>query len=100
MVGVLPVSQMIIEPVSIKKNQGLNQEEGSSFGKILSQAISDVNQSQVKADRMENQLITGEIQNLDQVIIAMEEARLMMSLAIEVRNRVIEAYQEVSRMQV
>jgi len=98
--GILPVNPVVMDPVSIARNPEQGVKNSPSFGEMLNNALSEVNQSQVKADRIEIQFLTGEVTDLHQVVIAMEEARLMMSLAIEVRNRVVETYQEVSRMQI
>jgi len=73
---------------------------GNSFGQVLNRAIEGLNSSQVKADVAAEKFLTGEIQDIHQVAVAMEEAKVMMQLAIEVRNKVVEAYQEISRMQV
>lgn len=89
----LPVSSLQIED---SKNTKTNQ----SFGDILNNAIKEVNNAQVRADETAQNFLVGDIQDIHQVTIAMEEAKLMMHLAVEVRNKVIEAYQEISRMQV
>lgn len=93
--------QMIL-PAEVK---AVSEKEGaaagsSSFGEVLSKALDDVNGAQLNADETTKQFLTGEISDVHQVTIAAEEARIMMQLAVEVRNKVIEAYQEMSRMQV
>jgi flagellar hook-basal body complex protein FliE len=52
------------------------------------------------ADRELQALATGQTQNLHQTMIALEEAKLSFQLLVQVRNRVLEAYQDVMRMQV
>lgn len=74
--------------------------EGGSFPEVLNNALKDLNNTQAKADNLTLGLLTGEIQDIHQVTVAMQEAKLAMQLAVEVRNKVIEAYQEISRMQV
>ena len=71
-----------------------------SFSDILNNAIEKLNDTQTKADNLAMEFLTGEVQDLHQVTIAMQEAKLSMQLAVEVRNKVVEAYQEISRMQV
>lgn len=73
---------------------------GASFGEALNKALQDVNGAQLKADEMIKGFLTGEVGDVHQVTIAMEQGKLMMQLAVEVRNKVVEAYQEISRMQV
>ena len=70
------------------------------FGAWLAGTLGSVNQQLVRADQGLQQLATGEAQNLHQVMIALEEARIGVQLLAQVRNRLLEAYQEVLRMQV
>jgi len=72
----------------------------AGFDGWLVQALHSVNSGLVRADEALQQLATGEIQNLHQVMIALEEARLDLQLLVQVRNRLLDAYQEVLRMQV
>jgi flagellar hook-basal body complex protein FliE len=97
--AVTPLSLMIPHPVP-PENGGPSAGSGKSFGEILNKALDDVNSAQLKADGLVKKFLTGEIQDIHQVTIAMEEARLMMQLAVEVRNKIVEAYQEISRIQV
>lgn len=95
---VLPAGQLqLLQPAGAgeKKETG-----GSSFSDLLNNALKELNDTQLKAEKLTRDLLTGEIQDLHQVTIAMQEARLAMQLAVEIRNKVIEAYQEVFRMQV
>jgi flagellar hook-basal body complex protein FliE len=73
---------------------------GGDFGAWLSQSLGRVNQDLVRADEGLQQLATGEAQNLHQVMISLEEARIGMQLLVQVRNRLLESYQEILRMQV
>jgi flagellar hook-basal body complex protein FliE len=70
------------------------------FGTWLTQALGRVNGELAQADVGLQQLATGQVENLHQVMIALEEARLGMQLVTQVRNRLLEAYQEILRMQV
>jgi flagellar hook-basal body complex protein FliE len=72
----------------------------ADFGAWLSQALGKVNHQLVQADQGMQRLAAGEAENLHQVMIALEEARIGMQLVVQVRNRLLEAYQEVLRMQV
>nr|WP_238480721.1 flagellar hook-basal body complex protein FliE [Desulforadius tongensis] len=69
-----------------------------SFGEVLNDAISKLNEIQLHADEVKLKFVTGEVQDIHQVTIAMQEAKIAMQLAVEVRNKLLEAYQEVSRM--
>lgn len=73
---------------------------GSSFGELLERAFDAVNQAQWEADGAAIKLATGEIEDIHQVTILAEKANLSLQLAIALRNKVVEAYQEISRMQI
>lgn len=89
-----------IPPLSEKaaEKQGAGRED--FFSEVLNSALKKLNETQIKADNLSLEFLTGEVQDIHQVTIAMQEAKLSMQLAVEVRNKVIEAYQEILRMQV
>lgn len=71
-----------------------------SFSQALREALGEVNRLQVEADQVARKLVTGEIKDLSEVTVAAEKANLALQLTIQVRNKAIEAYQEIMRMQV
>jgi len=71
-----------------------------SFGEAIKKAVGEVNHLQAQADKMAVGLASGEIQDVHQAMIAMNKAKLALDFTIQVRNKVIEAYQEIMRMQV
>ncbi|OHB25676.1 MAG: flagellar hook-basal body complex protein FliE [Desulfuromonadaceae bacterium GWC2_58_13] len=72
----------------------------AGFADALKSAVEDVNRSQVDADKAVERLQTGESQNLHEVMISMEKADISLRLAVQMRNKVLEAYQEIMRMQI
>jgi flagellar hook-basal body complex protein FliE len=72
----------------------------TSFADSLKQAINQVNQSQIDSDKMTEALAAGKNVELHDVMITAQKASVSMTLAVEVRNKAIEAYQEMMRMQV
>lgn len=83
-------------------SQGAKGAQASSedFGQFLEEAVSEVNQQQLNADKAVEQLQTGEASNLHEVMVAMEKADISLRLMVQMRNKVVEAYQEIMRMQV
>lgn len=81
---------------------GARETTGSqkTFGEFLSEAIGEVNQRQSEAGQMVERYATGEQIDVHQVMIAMEQAGTALQLTTQVRNKVVEAYQEVMRIQV
>lgn len=72
----------------------------TGFSQYLSEAIHRLNTLQVDAEVKTNLLLTGDIEDFHTPIIALEKASLAMGLATTLRNRVLEAYQEIMRMQI
>ena len=73
---------------------------GKSFGQYLSDALENVNELQQKADQASVDLATGRIEDISEVAIAAEKASVALQLTIQVRNKVLESYQEMMRMSV
>lgn len=71
-----------------------------SFKDMLVNAIEEVNSFQLEANAMSEKLVTGEIQDVSQVMVASQKAELSLQMAIQVRNKILEAYQEIMRMPV
>jgi flagellar hook-basal body complex protein FliE len=76
------------------------EDTNSSFGETLSKAITDVNALQTEAGRQAEKLVSGEAVDLHEVMIAAEKARTSFDLLMEIRNKTVEAYREIMRMQV
>ena len=71
-----------------------------SFATVLANALQDTNEAFKSADDKAAKLVAGESVDLHQVLIGMESANLSFGLAVQVRNKLLEAYQEVVRMQI
>ena len=71
-----------------------------SFGDTLDQAIHKVNDLQKAADTQMQAMASGEQTNISEVMLATEKADIALKLMMSVRNKVIDAYQEVMKMQV
>ncbi|MCA8922126.1 MAG: flagellar hook-basal body complex protein FliE [Planctomycetes bacterium] len=70
------------------------------FVEKLGEALEQVNSAQQQADQAVQDLASGKVEDVHDVMLAMTEADLSFRLMLEVRNKLVEAYQEVSRMQV
>lgn len=71
----------------------------ASFGDIISKEIDKLNDKHIYADKMVEEFISGEGEDLHSIMIATEEARLSMELAVQVRNKVIDALNTVNNIQ-
>jgi flagellar hook-basal body complex protein FliE len=83
-------------------SQGVTPVESGNknFGEFLTEALGEVNGLQQKAATASYDLAAGKLQDISQVAIATEKANIAMQLTMQVRNKVIDAYQEVMRMSV
>lgn len=75
-------------------------QDSPSFSEILRAQLERVNQLQKEADQLTQDLLTGDLEHLHQLTITAEQANLALQLMVQVRNKLIEAYQEISRMQI
>lgn len=73
---------------------------GASFADTLGTAVQQVNQMQKTADKAMTDLATGKTDNVADVMIQTEQADIAIKLMMQVRNKIIDAYQEVMKMQV
>jgi flagellar hook-basal body complex protein FliE len=74
-------------------------ETPASFANFLTDAVQGLDASVKSADQQIRVLAAGGDIQVHDVMISLEEARMQMMLAVEVRNRFVEAYQELMRMQ-
>ena len=73
---------------------------GDDFGNLLADQIGKLADMQVEGAQQAQALATGQAQDVSEVVMAVERASLSLSLAATVRNKAVEAYQEIFRMQV
>ncbi len=73
---------------------------GNNFSSLLGNLVSDVNAQQQTASQSVAALQSGQNVPLHQAVVSMEEASVSFQLLVEVRNRLLESYQEVMRMQI
>jgi len=87
---------------SIAKNNTnpVNKTDDKTFDNMLKDAISEVNNSQVEGYKAMEGIATGNVKNLQEAVQKIEEAELSLKLALEVKNKALNAYKEVMRMQV
>ena len=89
----------IREQGAIEKTQGVKpQEDAPSFAATLKGFLKDVNSMQIKADESIEKMAAGEITDVHQVMTTVEEANVAFNMMMEIRNKVMDAYQEVMRI--
>lgn len=76
------------------------KSDGENFGQMLMDALKEVNDAQLQSRNMQTELAAGRKVDFQDVGIAMERASIAMQLTMQVRNKLLDAYQEIQRMQV
>lgn len=79
---------------------GSNKVHEGSFLESLHQAVDKVNTMQKDADNKVESLMTGRSNNIHETMVSMEKADIALKLMVQVRNKIIDAYQEIMKMQV
>lgn len=77
-----------------------NIKTDTSFSTMLKDAINEVNDTQAISDVYTNKLVNGQDVELHDVMIAAQKANVTLNTALSIRNKAVEAYQEVMRMSV
>ncbi len=95
----LPLTQVNLAPSALAaKPKGSTVTTG--FSDILKKSLDSVNQAKEVASEMQEGLVTGQHSNIHETMIAMEKATVSFRLLTKVQQKVLNAYQEVMRMQV
>ena len=87
-------------PLSLGAKATGSKEETTRFGALLKDAISEVNNLSQKSDMEIQKIMTGESDELQTAVIAMQRADVSFQMMMQVRNKIVQAYQEVLRMPV
>ena len=83
------------------KTEAVRMEKASNappFSEVLKAGILKVNQLQNEADNMTNRLALGEVEDISQVSIAVEKAELALRMMVQIRDKLVDAHNQISRM--
>jgi len=83
----------------IKADNTVKNVHNVDFKELLVNALEEVNKDQLYAEEMDQKFMMGEVNNIHDVMIASQKAEISLSFAVEVRNKVLEAYKEIMRIQ-
>ena len=70
-----------------------------SFGQWLTQSLGEVDRLQQTSDEAAQKLMTGQSRDIHGTMVAMQKANIALELTMEIRNKIISAYDEIKRMQ-
>ncbi len=89
-----------IAPAAGSREPGDPARAALSFAQLLREAVQNVDRLQQAAEQRALALASGQPVDVHEVALALEQASLALQLAVQVRNKLVEAYQEIARMQV
>ena len=94
------IQSILEQPLTPESEQKPEGGEKVSFKETLQRFSEDVNRLQLDAEEATQRLVAGDVENIHQVMVAMSEADASFRLMMEMRNKILEAYREIMRMQV
>ncbi|MCS6970218.1 MAG: flagellar hook-basal body complex protein FliE [Planctomycetota bacterium] len=86
-------------PPAPAASEAARDADGRTFQDVLSDFVKQVDQSQREYDQAIRAVERGDVDNLHRVMLAQSQAQLSLRLAVEVRNKLVEAYKELNRTQ-
>jgi len=97
----IPIRGDLMPPISdIQKESGKVREDDGSFGEILKDKIGEINKLKLDADAAIAKVELSDSGSIHEAMIAMQKASISFKAMMAVRNKMLEAYREVMRMQV
>jgi flagellar hook-basal body complex protein FliE len=97
----LPIGpQQVGGPLSPAAAGRARPQEGESFKDVLMKSLDEVNRLQKDADVAFQQLVTGQAQNVTEVLSAVQKADLAFKTLMQIRNKLIEAYDDIRQMRI
>jgi flagellar hook-basal body complex protein FliE len=95
----IPIKSIAV-PQAVDAQPSPASNGGGGFLTSLKDAIAKANEIQLDATREVDKLMTGETQNVHQTMIALQKADVSFQMMMQVRNKIVAAYEEIQRMQV
>ncbi|MDA8138521.1 MAG: flagellar hook-basal body complex protein FliE [Desulfobacteraceae bacterium] len=89
----------VIKTVGPKPEMEAAEAKNGTFGQWLTKSLGEVDRLQDEADSASQKLITGQSQDIHGTMISLQKASIAFELAMEIRNKVVAAYEEIKRMQ-
>ncbi|SCY14474.1 flagellar hook-basal body complex protein FliE [Alkaliphilus peptidifermentans] len=97
---------MNIQQINQLKNTSLglleakDQNNGTSFSTLFMEAVKNTDQLVKKSDEYSVKIASGDIENIHEATIAAQKADISFQLVMQIRNKVLDAYREITRMQI
>jgi flagellar hook-basal body complex protein FliE len=89
----------LFDMMDSKNVQSSTENTNKDFGAVLMEKLDGVNKSQLDAENATESFIKGDNIDVQNVMLSTEEAKMSLELAVQVRNKLVDAYQEFNKMQ-
>ncbi len=96
---IAPLESILTDFESIKTDNN-TAESKTGFTDLFNEAVRNIKETEAEVDDANKALLTGETDNIHTAMIAAEKAEIAVNLAVQIRNKVISAYNEVMGMQI
>lgn len=83
----------------IISSESETQSTEDSFQSVLQENLDKLNEQQISADEITNEFVSGGDVEIHEMMLSMEEAKMSLQLAIQIRNKVVDAVKELTNMQ-
>lgn len=100
MSGMTPIDPMMLRSAAMESPLARPQAGGKGFEDLLTDLVKETDQAQKSSDATMQNFLSGKTQDAHEVILALNKADLSFRMMLEVRNKLLDSYQEVMRMQV
>ncbi|MFT5871364.1 MAG: flagellar hook-basal body complex protein FliE [Clostridium sp.] len=84
----------------LQKNVAEGDNKTTNFLDTLKEKLNEVNDKQIDAENITQKFIKGEEEDIHKVMLSTEEAKLSLELAVQIRNKIVEAYDVFNGMQI
>lgn len=91
--------QTLLPEMDVTQKQTV-EESSAPFSEFVQRSLADVNRQVLDADQAANDLATGKNQDIHNTMIAMQKAEISFELVLQIRNKLISAYDEIRRMSI
>lgn len=95
----VPNTEIFKKIGSSDNKEDTGEKVSTSFGDLLKKKLDSVNEDQIKAEDTTQKFIQGDETDIHKVMLDTEEAKMSLELAVQIRNKFVEAYQELNRTQ-
>lgn len=97
---ILNMTTQGFDKLSIDKSSGSNGKVIGSFSDLLDNAMSQISEAITKSDKLSQDFAAGKTDNIHEVMIAAEKADIILQYALQIRTKILDAYNEIMRMQI